>query len=304
VNQQLSIALVLLLISPTLATAAEPPGPTTTPATSFVASSAGPWIATLPSGVTVELVAVSRHPIDADGWWKPDGSPMTDPPPAGLLTEKQYSPGPDDSHKLYKFFLRYHTPDGKQRVMAPRMEGEDANYVFRPIAKDYFFHEIVMPVPTEAKVVAAIRQEVGLPGIERLIDTPSPALAATFPVPETNGQTVTFQPKPADDGRYAVTIDCPTDLLAHDSCRPVVTVKNKEFLKVAEFERTNPTPQTTRLTYTMDTPADGVQRFRVEVFRAREYARFTNICLDPAEPTAPTAEGRKGDRWPKGIRAR
>jgi hypothetical protein len=54
----------------------------------------------------------------------------------------------------------------------------------------------------------------------------------------------------------------------------------------------------------MNAKANDVQRFRLEAFRPREYAKFSNISLDPDEPTVPVATGLKGDRWPKGIKAR
>jgi hypothetical protein len=284
--------------------------PTTAP---FVASSAGPWIAKLPSGVTVELVAVSKHPVDAAGWWKPDGSPMTDPFPDGLLTERQYVVRDDAGERGYKFFVRYHTPDGQQRVLSPRFEDSDAQYIRRPVGKDYFLSEIVMPLPADAKGVAAMRVEAGLPGIERLIDTTTPREPGEWVVPETSGEKVSF--KPGKDAnmhppmapeaeKFIAVVDCPKDLLAHDYCRPVVVIKRKEVVTQVSQSREQPAPGIERLTFEMDAPAADVERFRFEVFRAHEYARFTNICLDPSEPTSPTAEGKKGDRWPKSIKAR
>ena len=34
------------------------------------------FFATLPSGITVELLGVSENPSDQHAWWKPDGSPL------------------------------------------------------------------------------------------------------------------------------------------------------------------------------------------------------------------------------------
>src|SRR4051794_6379494 len=126
-----SVMIALALIVSWTTGAAKAAGDAATaPATAptFVPSSSGPWIARLPSGIAVELLAVSRHPVDADGWWKPDGSAMTDAVPDGLMTEREYGGGQRDGNdeRLYKFFIRYQTPDGKQRVLSPRLEDADA----------------------------------------------------------------------------------------------------------------------------------------------------------------------------------
>jgi len=39
-----------------------------------------PWQATLPNGITVELVGISYHPSEGKQWWRPDGSPMREAP--------------------------------------------------------------------------------------------------------------------------------------------------------------------------------------------------------------------------------
>ena len=46
--------------------------------------------ATLPSGVTVELVGVSYHPSEGRQWWRPDGSPLGNAPYARVPTAREY----------------------------------------------------------------------------------------------------------------------------------------------------------------------------------------------------------------------
>ncbi len=41
---------------------------------------AGPWVVTLPSGVTVELIGVSENPSGGKAWWRPNGSPLAKRP--------------------------------------------------------------------------------------------------------------------------------------------------------------------------------------------------------------------------------
>ena len=68
--------------------------------------------------------------------------------------------------------------------------------------------------------------------------------------------------------------------------------------------REHPAAGLTRLHYEMNAKTADMQRFRLEAYRPREFARFTDVSLDPTEATAPTAEGRKGDRLPKTIESR
>ena len=43
-------------------------------------ASTKPFMAGFPSGITVELLGISRHPSSAASWWRPDGSPLAEPP--------------------------------------------------------------------------------------------------------------------------------------------------------------------------------------------------------------------------------
>ena len=38
------------------------------------------WTRTLPSGATIEVVAISPHPTEPNSWWGPDGTPLAKPP--------------------------------------------------------------------------------------------------------------------------------------------------------------------------------------------------------------------------------
>ena len=62
------------------------------------AQTKGPWLARLPSGVSVELVGVS----DEERWWQPDGSPLAEPP-CQFFTKGVLD---DARHVRRRFFLR------------------------------------------------------------------------------------------------------------------------------------------------------------------------------------------------------
>ena len=38
------------------------------------------WLKSLPNGATVEVVGISSHPSGPDTWWRPDGTPLREPP--------------------------------------------------------------------------------------------------------------------------------------------------------------------------------------------------------------------------------
>ncbi|MCK4282999.1 MAG: hypothetical protein KAX44_01685, partial [Candidatus Brocadiae bacterium] len=49
------------------------------PPASDAESQGGPFTATLPGGVTVELLGVSYHPSEGQPWWRPDGTALPEP---------------------------------------------------------------------------------------------------------------------------------------------------------------------------------------------------------------------------------
>jgi hypothetical protein len=198
-------------------------------------------------------------------------------------------------------FVRYSTPDHRQRVMSPRVDDDVARGARKGIGDDPFFSECIMLFPADAKS-GTIRIEMGMDGIETLVDTKSPNQSADFAALET-GQNIKFHPD-IDEGSYAVSVDLPTDLLCNDVVRAVAVVGGKNVIQVVQTTHELVSPNVTRLYYVMNAKANDVQRFRLEAFRPREYAKFSNISLDPDEPTVPVATGLKGDRWPKGIKAR
>ena len=52
-----------------------------------------PYEARLPSGVTVELLGVSENPSRDRPWWRPDGSPLAEPPYDWLEASVEPEPG-------------------------------------------------------------------------------------------------------------------------------------------------------------------------------------------------------------------
>jgi len=60
---------------------------------------AAPWQKKLANGVTVQLAGITRHPVTPQGWWKPDGSPLAEPP----LKKAQSAP-----ERRHVFAIRLH----------------------------------------------------------------------------------------------------------------------------------------------------------------------------------------------------
>jgi len=80
------------------------------PEDSIKPESSSQWKATLPNGVTVELVGVSYHPSEGKPWWRPDGSPLEELPCAKV------SVPPEEDFKGYQFVGRISAPPGARQV--------------------------------------------------------------------------------------------------------------------------------------------------------------------------------------------
>jgi prepilin-type processing-associated H-X9-DG protein len=64
------------------------------------------WVATLPNGVTIELIGVSFHPSRGQSWWKPDGSPLAEAP----YERTEMTGFPDDQSFAYEFAVKFKSP--------------------------------------------------------------------------------------------------------------------------------------------------------------------------------------------------
>ena len=73
----------------------------------------GEFRLTLTNGVSVEVVAVTRNPLENKLWWRPEGTPLPQPPggrlvfhPTGMTTEK------DLGEDAYALLVHYDSPPG------------------------------------------------------------------------------------------------------------------------------------------------------------------------------------------------
>jgi len=85
------------------------------PSISAVQAPPGQYSLTLSNGVTVEVIAVTRNPLENKTWWKPDGTPLPQPPggrvilhPAGMTREKDLG---ENEHAV---LVHYSFPQGAQ----------------------------------------------------------------------------------------------------------------------------------------------------------------------------------------------
>lgn len=75
------------------------------------------WKATLPGGLTIELVGISDYPEGAS-WWRPDGSPLPEAP-RGVSAVKRPSPPVPANAKRFQFAIRIRRlPELQTRVSA------------------------------------------------------------------------------------------------------------------------------------------------------------------------------------------
>ena len=90
-----------------------------TPDTGKTRGTPPPFTAKLPCGVVVELLGISEHPSKETSWWRPDGSPLAEPPCDPLK-------GPVDGgphHVAREFAVQWHNlpsePVGTQVLFDP-----------------------------------------------------------------------------------------------------------------------------------------------------------------------------------------
>jgi beta-lactamase regulating signal transducer with metallopeptidase domain len=67
-------------------------------------SATRPFTAKFPTGVEVELLGISVHPLEHDSWWRPDGSPLAEPPCDPQKVSVRSSP----HHVLRQLAVQFH----------------------------------------------------------------------------------------------------------------------------------------------------------------------------------------------------
>jgi len=66
------------------------------------------YTATLPNGVTVELIGLCEHPSQGKQWWRPDGSILHQKPYGTIKGDRIFF---DTDEKAYEFVVRFRGPD-------------------------------------------------------------------------------------------------------------------------------------------------------------------------------------------------
>jgi len=75
-----------------------------------------PFTATLPNGVTVELVGVCEHPSEGKQWWKPDGSLLSEAPYATTGNTERHEM---EGYQNYEFALRLRPANASYTWLIP-----------------------------------------------------------------------------------------------------------------------------------------------------------------------------------------
>lgn len=95
------------------------------------ASDSSEFKATLPNGVTVELVGVCEHPSEDKQWWRPDGSLLKEP----LYKTTGSKLPPHESYKYYEFAAGLQDQSGTS-IKWDVPGGRQSSYTGSPLDKD------------------------------------------------------------------------------------------------------------------------------------------------------------------------
>lgn len=68
---------------------------------------AEPWTVVLPNGGIVELIGVCYYPAENRAWWRPDGSPLAEPPISPVQIDSKRVGFEEDTAQAYQFVIRW-----------------------------------------------------------------------------------------------------------------------------------------------------------------------------------------------------
>jgi len=274
------IALALLLI-PQARPEFEAPAKAQEPKAEETPAAAAPqWKATLPGGVTVELVGVSHYPSEGQPWWRPDGSATAERPYDRWVGFGSVWSGEAEREKAYNrsFALRIGglesifgravvhrvEPTGLSKgTTAPQSGGKDLQNMYA----------IAAALPEGAET-CTIR--FGLAGDWTTL-MEHDGKAWTRHKTQECGEVALAQAEKADGGtRIAVSHHMPDDQDAR-----LVAEDNQGGIHASREEKLHPSPQI--VLFDNLQPAD-IRYFRLEV-RPFRWVEFRNVSLEPGHKT-------------------
>jgi beta-lactamase regulating signal transducer with metallopeptidase domain len=229
--------------------------------------------ATLPNGVTVELVGVCEHPSEGKQWWRPDGTELIRRPYDKLnYTEVT------ENVKHYEFVYRITGSEGVTSTIYSNANIEGISYRdFEKYAQNYIFSNpkdyrlaIINAKPETASVEFAIG--VGVESAWKTICTQSSPVDNTGTV----GPGVVFQPAIEKDGKTYLTI---AYQIKEDEIS-VVAIDNAGLIHKPDSFDNVTASQLSSCQVSFNLPAAQIKEIR---FQTQKYQRviFKNVSLQP-----------------------
>ncbi|MCK5565453.1 MAG: hypothetical protein KAJ07_09425 [Planctomycetes bacterium] len=233
-----------------------------------------PYKASLPDGVSVELVGVAEHPSKGKKWWKPDGSELAGNPWDGINSRISISPMP--GRKAYEIAVLINYEEGN----------EPGNYVYSEHSKNAAHSNAnksstsemscsVLDMPGD-KEVTHIKLGIASGKYETRYSRKMPLHGTYVRRPDEEGKGISWFAPVAVGDETSITI---THGYAGDQTR-VIAIDSEGTEHFGGGSGGSIDGKTWTMQYTLKVPLDRIKEF---VFQTRPYKRyeFKNVALRP-----------------------
>ncbi len=241
---------------------------------SALPSSTKSFTANFPSGITVELLGVSEHLSNAKSWWRPDGSPLAEPPCDPLNA----SVGSGRGYIGREFAIQWHNlpsePVGTQVLFDPPYNayaGAEPKRLGKKVAS---LEAMAVSLPNQQTVTVRVRLAAG----------PWQTVCETESGDMSTGTTkggFAFSPIQEKDRRVTLTVT--HDIIGPESRVIAVGLDGREH-RAGSWSR-NGARNFLQITATFY----GVSQKDIKVFRVQtrpyDQVEFRNVSLQPGKKT-------------------
>jgi hypothetical protein len=229
------------------------------------------WTRAVPSGAIIEVLGVSPHPTGRDTWWRPDGTPLLQPPcdpcRAGI--------GANGNFVLRAVVVRItNLPPGAEHKWKVTEANGSSQGPAESGGKPVFgFSEVVFVVPSTLKF-CTVRFEVAA-GAWTTVQTWGTSEGA---VGTTHGSYIFSAPIATKQG---TTLSVTHDL--HDVCLRVIAVDREGAERPSEFRSTAGVKDFVQVTVEFPLPLEQIKEFRVQT-RPYEVVEVPGVALGRVGP--------------------
>ncbi|MCD6175568.1 MAG: HEAT repeat domain-containing protein [Planctomycetes bacterium] len=262
------------------------------------------FTATLPNGVTVELVGVCEHPIEGKQWWRPDGSSLSELP-FDYSGGRVYS---RDNEQAYDFAIRYtNIPEDMDSIFhAEPPSSHTGGTLHSSVQKDgkdlhqYQNGKLISTVSHLATVfdknrkICAIKMGISDGPWEtnfESIRSKTGGKWGTSSQGRIEGGAVFGKPM-EEDRKTWLPVTHTMDCKVYD-VRVIAVHQDGSLLKPIRTQGGS-TTGATQLTLCFDMPLEYITEFRVQT-RKYEWVTFKNISLRPGGKTEVEIETEKSE---------